>query len=153
MAPLILSASDIPFTPPASAVWGIVIVYAMLSEPAKRRPPESRRRTAERTTTTMFEVTPLPLILAIAGGQPAIKAASFRRTVGLDAVTIMLPATCAVGELPAAILQLTAPRLNEPAVQDGWVPDIVYPWLQLRAHEEPDAKMAPFAQAVSRAPF
>jgi len=30
---------------------------------------------------------------------------------------------------------------------------MVYPWLQRRAHEEPDTKVAPFAQAASRAPF
>lgn len=66
---------------------------------------------------------------------------------------ITVPVTCAEGVAAALLLQTTAPVLNEPALQDGWAPEMVYPRLQRRMHDVPDAKVLEFSQARSRAPF
>jgi hypothetical protein len=53
-------------------------------------------------------------------------------------------------------LQATDPWSNAPKEQDGWTPpDLrLYPEeMHVRAHEEPDAKVAPSTQAESRATF
>jgi hypothetical protein len=57
--------------------------------------------------------------------------------------------------LQGSALQATVPWLNSPKEQDGWTPPVVtvYGKLQVRTHEEPDAKVASATQAESRAPF
>ena len=50
-------------------------------------------------------------------------------------------------------LQINDPWLNVAEEQDGWTPPILYPELHSRAHEVPDVKATPFAQAVLGLPF
>ena len=50
-------------------------------------------------------------------------------------------------------LQTNDPWLNVDEEQDGWTPPILYPELHSNAHEVPDAKATPFAQASLGTPF